>query len=145
VRQLGWQLWGRGTDEVENITEDVATRSLDLVVTATGNLRPTNQVDVGSETSGKIDAILVDVNDRVVRGQVLARINTDLINDQITQGRASVNAARAAGIAQRWPSSICAATIGGTGSRHAIGSQAKSRTHPPIRLYVLSGTPWSSE
>lgn len=93
---IAWAIWGREEDQVEYITEDVATRSLDLVVTATGNLRPTNQVDVGSETSGKIDAILVDVNDRVVRGQVLARINTDLIDDQITQGRASLGAARAA-------------------------------------------------
>ncbi|MEO5706450.1 MAG: efflux RND transporter periplasmic adaptor subunit [Alteraurantiacibacter sp.] len=93
---IAWAIWGREEEPVEYITEDVATRSLDLVVTATGNLRPTNQVDVGSETSGKIDAILVDVNDRVVRGQVLARINTDLIDDQIVQGRASVNAARAA-------------------------------------------------
>ena len=58
---------------------------------------------------------------------------------------ASVRAARAAEIAHRWPSSICAATIGGTGSRHAIGFQSKSRTHPPITLYVLSGTLWSSE
>ncbi len=93
---LAWAIWGREEQQVEYITEDVATRSLDLVVTATGNLRPTNQVDVGSETSGKIDAILVDVNDRVVRGQVLARINTDLIDDQIVQGRAALGAARAA-------------------------------------------------
>lgn len=93
---IAWAIWGREDQQVEYITEDVATRSLNLVVTATGNLRPTNQVDVGSETSGKIDAILVDVNDRVVRGQVLARINTDLIDDQIIQGRASVSAARAA-------------------------------------------------
>lgn len=87
---------GQGEKQTEYITEEVTTRSLDLVVTATGNLRPTTQVDVGSETSGKIDVIYVDVNDPVVRGQVLARINTDIIDDQITQGRASVNAAQAA-------------------------------------------------
>ena len=77
------------------ITEPVASRSLDLTVSATGNLRPTNQVEVGSEVSGRIDRILVDVNDRVAQGQVLAVINTDTIRDQITQGQASVNAARA--------------------------------------------------
>jgi HlyD family secretion protein len=76
-------------------TEAVVTGSLDLVVTATGNLRPTNQVEVGSETSGRIDAVLVDVNDVVVRGQILARINTDVIDNQIQQGRANLNAARA--------------------------------------------------
>ena len=45
---------------------------------------------------------------------------------------ASVSAARAAETAHRCPSSICAATMGGTGSRHATGFHSNSRTHPPI-------------
>lgn len=89
-------LFGGGERQVNYITEEVESRSLDLVVTATGNLRPTNQVEVGSEVSGRIDEVLVDVNDVVTRGQVLALINTDVIDDQIAQGRANLNAARAA-------------------------------------------------
>lgn len=87
----------RGGDEgPQYITEEVVERSLDIEVTATGNLRPTNQVDVGSEVSGRIDNVYADVNDRVARGQVLARINTDVIEDQIRQARANLDAARAA-------------------------------------------------
>tara|TARA_A100001391_G_scaffold130111_2_gene89389 strand:+ start:32312 stop:33598 length:1287 start_codon:yes stop_codon:yes gene_type:complete len=89
-------VFGRSNDQTPYVTEEVTTRSLDLVVTATGNLRPTNQVEVGSEVSGRIDRILVDVNDQVSRGQVLAYINTDVIDDQITQARAQLAAARAA-------------------------------------------------
>lgn len=85
----------RGEGKPEYITEPVVERSLDLTVTATGNLRPTNQVQVGSEVSGRIDRIFVDVNDRVGRGQVLAQINTDVIEDQILQARANLNSARA--------------------------------------------------
>lgn len=77
------------------ITAEVQTRSLDISVTATGNLRPTNQVEVGSEVSGRIDRVLVDVNDEVTRGQVIAIINTDVIQDQINQSRANLNAAEA--------------------------------------------------
>ncbi|WP_144098532.1 efflux RND transporter periplasmic adaptor subunit [Croceicoccus sediminis] len=84
-----------GDDKPKYITEPVQQRSLDLTVTATGNLRPTNQVQVGSEVSGRIDQIYVDVNDRVTRGQTLAVINTDIIDDQITQARANINAASA--------------------------------------------------
>lgn len=91
----GYMLFSGGDEAPDYITEEVEARSLDLVVTATGNLRPTNQVEVGSEVSGRIDAVLVDVNDVVSRGQVLARINTDVIEDQITQGRANLNASRA--------------------------------------------------
>ena len=84
-----------GGDGPQYITEAVTEKSLDIEVTATGNLRPTNQVDVGSEVSGRIDRVLVDVNDRVALGQVLAQINTDVIEDQIKQGRANLDAARA--------------------------------------------------
>jgi HlyD family secretion protein len=45
--------------------------------------------------SGRIDRIFVDVNDRVARGQVLAQINTDVIEDQIRQSQANLDAARA--------------------------------------------------
>ena len=75
------------------ITQEVESRSLDLTVTATGGLRPTNQVEVGSEVSGRIDRVLVDVNDLVTQGQVLAIINTEVIDDQIEQNRANLNAA----------------------------------------------------
>ena len=88
-------LASRNNGKPQYISEPVTRNSLDLTVTATGNLRPTNQVQVGSEVSGRIDAVLVDVNDHVSRGQVLARINTDVIDDQIRQGQANLNVSRA--------------------------------------------------
>jgi HlyD family secretion protein len=78
------------------ITEVAVQESLDLSVTATGNLRPTNQVEVGAEVTGPLDSVLVDVNDRVTKGQVIAVINTEIIDQQIAQSRANLNAARAA-------------------------------------------------
>ena len=95
---LGATLWyfKDGDDgKPDYITQTVVERSLDLTVTATGNLRPTNQVNVGSEVSGKIDQVYVDVNDRVGQGQVLAQINTDVIEDQIRQSQANLQSARA--------------------------------------------------
>ncbi|WP_233997235.1 efflux RND transporter periplasmic adaptor subunit [Porphyrobacter sp. HT-58-2] len=78
------------------ITEAVVQESLALSVTATGNLRPTNQVEVGAEVTGPVDSVAVDVNDRVTKGQVIAVINTEIIDQQIAQSRANLNAARAA-------------------------------------------------
>jgi HlyD family secretion protein len=80
----------------EYIAEEVVQESLSLSVTATGNLRPTNQVEVGAEVTGPVDSVLVDVNDRVTKGQVIAVINTEIIDQQIAQSRANLNAARAA-------------------------------------------------
>ena len=45
---------------------------------------------------------------------------------------ASSSAARLHAIDHCWPTSICSLTLGGIGSFQRIGSQAKSRTHPPI-------------
>ena len=51
---------------------------------------------------------------------------------------ASSSAERLPVTAHFWLSSIWALTVGGIGSFHASGSQANSRTHPPMREYVLS-------
>ena len=93
---IGLAIFVRGEKKPDYIAEQVQSRSLDLTVNATGSLRPTNLVTVGSEVSGRIDRVFADVNDPVTRGEVIARINTDVIEDQITQGRASLAAARAA-------------------------------------------------
>ncbi|MCK9562940.1 MAG: efflux RND transporter periplasmic adaptor subunit [Bacteroidales bacterium] len=64
-------------------------------VTATGNLEPTNEVSVGSELSGLIDEVFVDINDRVVSGQPLAQIDTERLNDTILRSEAALEQARA--------------------------------------------------
>jgi HlyD family secretion protein len=78
------------------ISEAVTQGPLQTNVTAPGTLKPTNQVQVGSELSGRIDQILVEVNDRVSKGQGLAVINTDVIDDQIAQARATLRSRQGA-------------------------------------------------
>lgn len=56
-------------------TEPVTVDDLVVTVTSTGTLQPTNEVDVGSELSGNIEEVLVDFNDQVTVGQVLARMD----------------------------------------------------------------------
>lgn len=68
---------------------------LTVSVSATGNVQPTNQVDVGSELSGTVEAVLVDENDHVRRGQLLARLDVSRLQDQIARSRGAVAAARA--------------------------------------------------
>jgi len=77
------------------ITEAVERGGLVVTVSATGNLQPTNKVDVGSELSGTVEAVLVDDNDRVKKGQVLARLDTARLRDQVAKSRAALAAAQA--------------------------------------------------
>lgn len=76
-------------------TEPAAVGTLVVKVSATGNLQPTNQVQVGSELSGIVTEVLVDDNDRVTKGQVLARLDLSRLKDSVAKSRASLAAAEA--------------------------------------------------
>ena len=73
----------------------IARGTLAVDVSATGTLAPRDQVDVGSEVSGKIDKLEADFNDHVKKGQVLARINTDQLEAQLQQAEATLEQAQA--------------------------------------------------
>ena len=85
-----------GSTKVNYATETVARGSLSVTVSATGKLAPTNQVDVGSELSGLVTKVVVDVNDRVVAGQPLALIDPSRFSDTVNQSKAALDAAVAA-------------------------------------------------
>lgn len=89
-----------GGTKTEYATADVRRGNLTVTVSATGKLAPTNQVQVGSELSGLVDSVLVDVNDRVVKGQTLAILDTERLDDTITQSQAQL-AANQATVAQQ--------------------------------------------
>jgi HlyD family secretion protein len=80
---------------VQYKTQEAKRGSLTVVVTATGTLQPTNTVSVGSEVSGIVKTVEVSYNDRVVAGQVLARMDTTKLEAQLTQARAALESARA--------------------------------------------------
>lgn len=76
-------------------TEPAVIDPLVVKVSATGNLEPTNQVEVGSELSGIVTAVFVDENDRVQRGQVLAQLDLAKLQDAVERSRAGLAAAQA--------------------------------------------------
>jgi HlyD family secretion protein len=84
-----------GTAEGGYATEEVRRGGLTVTVSATGNLQPTNQVEVGSEQSGLVTQVFVDNNDRVTAGQPLARLDTARLQDTIVQAEAGLASARA--------------------------------------------------
>lgn len=90
-----WFLLARNNTEIQYKTAEASRGDLTVIVTATGNLEPTNQVEVGSEVSGTIASVLVDYNDFVKAGQVLAKLDTTKLEGQANQSRAAVESARA--------------------------------------------------
>lgn len=90
-----WLGPGGDDDGTKFRTQKLATDRLVVTVNATGTLQPTNEVEVGSELSGIVDTVLVDYNDRVSRGQVLARLDTLKLEAEALQSKARLVAAEA--------------------------------------------------
>lgn len=59
-----------GKAEAGYATQGVERGNLTVTVSATGKLAPTNQVTVGSQLSGLVTKVVVDVNDQIGRAHV---------------------------------------------------------------------------
>ena len=90
-----WQSSRQAQTAPSYSTQAAARGKLTLQVTANGTLQPTRSVNIGSELSGTVLRVLVDVNDRVKKGQVLVELDTAKLSDQILRSRASLASARA--------------------------------------------------
>lgn len=77
------------------ITEKAHTGNVSSLVSATGTISATNEVLIGSQVSGTISAVFVEENDEVKKGDILAIINPDTINQTIARYEAQLNSAKA--------------------------------------------------
>jgi len=69
--------------------------NLERTVSSSGTINPVAAVKVLPRMSGKVEAVYVDYNDTVKKGDVLAQLNTDMLRLQRDQQQASVQKARA--------------------------------------------------
>ena len=76
-------------------TGQVKKGNLEVTVSATGKIESVDAVEIGAEVSGRVDEVLVEFNDPVTKGQVLAKINTEQLDARVkeSQAQAAVSAA----------------------------------------------------
>ena len=90
-----WQAQSTGKAAPTYVTTELRTGSLTFSVSANGTLQPTRSVNIGSELSGTVERVLVDVNDHVKTGQVMVELDASKFNDQVISSRAALAAAQA--------------------------------------------------
>ena len=99
VIAVGWYLMKPKDKESFSAKDfDMATvkkGSVAYVVTASGKIQPINQVSVGTQVSGIIEEVLVDYNDEVKEGQVLARLDTSVLQENLNDAKARLDLATA--------------------------------------------------
>jgi HlyD family secretion protein len=90
-----WQAQQKTKAAPVYVTEPLRTGDVTLTVAANGTLQPTRSVNIGSELSGTVKRVHVDVNDRIKAGQVLVELDTAKLQDQVDQSRAALASAQA--------------------------------------------------
>ncbi|MDD2829641.1 MAG: efflux RND transporter periplasmic adaptor subunit [Sulfuricurvum sp.] len=87
---LWWWKTHSDTQTIRYQTTSAQVKTLTTTVSATGNLEPTNTIDVGIEVSGTITDVLVDYNDHVKAGQLMARLDTTKLSSKVTSSKAAL-------------------------------------------------------
>ena len=90
-----WQAQKESNAAPVYVTEALRKGNLTLTVAANGTIVPTRVVSIGSELSGTVKRVPVDVNDVVKKGQVLVELDTAKLDDQVLRSRAALASAQA--------------------------------------------------
>jgi HlyD family secretion protein len=95
----GWQMFKPKAPKDPYRVEQIQQGDITKSVSASGSLQALVQVDVGSQISGQILKVLVDFNDQVRAGQLLATLDPQTYLSRLRQGQAQI-AANQAQVAQ---------------------------------------------
>jgi len=93
----GWYWYSSASQTPQETSRPVTvTRgNIEEVVTSQGKLEAKQYVDVGTQVSGQLKAIHVDIGDTVKKGQLLAEIDPRVYQAQVEAGEAKQNSLRA--------------------------------------------------
>ena len=86
-----WYFVGRGNSAAQYQFAAVGRGDLEQVVTATGQLNPVVNVQVGSQISGRIKAIYADFNSEVKSNQVIAEIDPSTYQIAVLRAQAQLS------------------------------------------------------
>jgi HlyD family secretion protein len=90
-----WQVQRVAKAAPSYTTHTVTLGDLTLTVTANGTLQPTRSINIGSELSGTVLKVNVDVNDRIKKGQILVELDPSKLRDQVLRSKAALAGALA--------------------------------------------------
>lgn len=76
-------------------TQPVTRGAISATISATGSVNPVDLIDVGTQVSGTIREICVDYNSRVVKGQLVAVLDTEMLQSRVDEAKAALALAQA--------------------------------------------------
>ncbi|MBU1701102.1 MAG: efflux RND transporter periplasmic adaptor subunit [Candidatus Eisenbacteria bacterium] len=83
--------FGSGNSPENRFSLDTISKgNIRTLISGTGTLNPTETVDIGTQISGTIAEIYVDFNDQVQSGQILAKLDTSLLEISVRDAEAEL-------------------------------------------------------
>ena len=70
--------------------------SIEITVTATGEIQPVYKVEVGTQVSGIVEKLYVDYNSHVKKGDLLAELDRSNLQEQVNQAKTNLSNAQSA-------------------------------------------------
>ena len=91
-----WAFSGDSSAAKVNFIKGKVTRGdVSSFITATGNIEPVTEVEVGTQVSGIIDKIYVDYNSEVKKGQLIAEMDKITLMSDLQSSQANFNGSKA--------------------------------------------------
>lgn len=90
---ISW-MRNQGPKPIKVSISKASNQDITQTVSAIGTIKPETEIKITSETSGEIIYLGGEEGDTVKQGQLLVRINPDIIETQLQQSKAAVNAAK---------------------------------------------------
>ncbi len=87
---FGWFFAGSSDDAASYRTQAVTKGNLEKTVTALAQVRPKTFVDVGTQVSGQLRKVEVEIGDTVKKGQLIAQIDPTVYQTRVLAGRAKI-------------------------------------------------------
>lgn len=90
-----WWWLGREDAAARWITAKAVRADIEDTTTALGTLQPLEYVDVGTQVSGQLRRLYVQIGDQVTKGQLLAEIDPTVYGSKVDAGEANIQNLRA--------------------------------------------------
>jgi len=88
---VAWYFFGGNGDGTASYrTQPVIKGDLEKTVTALAQIRPKTFVDVGTQVSGQLRKVAVEIGDTVKKGQLIAQIDPTVYQTRVLAGRAKI-------------------------------------------------------
>jgi HlyD family secretion protein len=99
---VAWFALRGGSAAAEYRLVEIERGDLTSMVSSTGALQAVTTVEVGTQVSGQVSATLVDFNDEVEEGQLIARIDPTILEQEVRSSSAALEKRQAEAAQKKW-------------------------------------------